>query len=94
MNMQIHNVISITEARKKLPQIVREVYALDGTSYILTDKGEARAVIISHEEYESLIATIEVLSIPNILQDIAEAEEDIKEGRVVSDAEFRKMFGQ
>lgn len=92
--MQTHKVISITNARKKLSQIFNEIYSTEDTSYILTDRGKEKAVIMSHEDFESLIATIEVLSMPNIQERLAASRRDIEAGRVISQEEFMKKFGE
>jgi len=55
------NYITITEARKRLFQIAKEVQAPE-RSYILTENGKPKVAIISFEEYDSLKETIEVLT--------------------------------
>ena len=49
--------ISITEARKRLFQIAKEVQ-IPGRSYVLTEKGKPKVVIISFKELDSLKETI------------------------------------
>ncbi|MBI2547604.1 MAG: hypothetical protein HYW23_04135 [Candidatus Aenigmarchaeota archaeon] len=44
-------------------------------------KHEARWVTISTDEYESMKATIEVLSDPELMNQLRMSEEDIKAGR-------------
>jgi PHD/YefM family antitoxin component YafN of YafNO toxin-antitoxin module len=42
-------------------------------------------VVISLEDYEGLIETLDILSSsPNIVKELAEAEEDIRKGNIVS----------
>lgn len=78
--MSNNNYISITEARKRLFQIAKEVQT-PGRSYILTEKGKPKVIIISFEEYDSLKETIEVLTdCPNLKKTIDEVEKDIKSG--------------
>jgi len=72
--------ISITEARKRLFQIAKEVQ-IPGRSYVLTEKGKPKVVIISFEELDSLKETIEVLTeFPNLKKDMEQVERDIKSG--------------
>ena len=79
--MDIKNTLPVTEVRKKLFQIVEEVDKA-GTHYIITEKGKAKAVIVSVEEFESLVETIEVMNeFPDLDKDIKEFEADIKSGR-------------
>ncbi len=72
--------ISITEARKRIFDIAKEVQAPNKV-YTLTSDGKPKAVIMSAEEYESMIETIEVLAdFPDIHKDIAETEEAFRTG--------------
>lgn len=83
----MQNTISITEGRKRLFQIAKEIQKPD-TTYVLTDKGSPAAVLISPAEYDSIIETIEILSDTDLLNDIKSAEEDYKSGRTVTLDEF------
>ena len=70
----------LTEVRDRLSEIVDDVSA--GASWVITKHGRPVAVILSHEEYESLIETLNVLSDPDTMAALAEAEEDLAAGRV------------
>ena len=73
-------IIPISEARKNIFGIVAEVQSPNKV-YTLTADGKAKAVIMSAEEYESWIETMEVLrDCPNILQEIRETDEAIRTG--------------
>lgn len=72
--------ISITEARKRIFDIAKEVQAPNKV-YTLTSDGKPKAVIMSAEEYESMIETMEVERIfPDLDKDIAEVKKAIKTG--------------
>ena len=72
--------ISISEARKRIFDIAEEVQSPHKV-YTLTADGKPKAVIISAEEYESMVETMEVQRIfPNLDKDIAEVEEAFKTG--------------
>jgi len=73
--------LSITEARKKLFQIAQEVQKPD-IHYALTIEGRPELVLMSFEEYDSLLETIDFLSEPGALQDLKTAEEEIEKGEV------------
>lgn len=78
--MEPKRTIPITEARKRIFEIVQEVQKPD-TYYTLTEKGRPKAVILSVEEFESLWETIETLQeIPDLGKDIEEVERDIQSG--------------
>ena len=78
--MDSKRTISISEARKRIFEIADEVQ-IPNKVYTLTADGKPKVVIMSAEEYESLVETIEVLrDFPNIQQDFKEAELAIKSG--------------
>ena len=70
----------LTEVRDRLSEIVDDVSA--GASWVITKHGRPVAVILSHEEYESLIETLNVLSDPDTMAALVEAEEDLAAGQV------------
>ena len=53
--------VSITEARDNLSSIVDGVAATGG-KYVITRNGKPLAVILAHDEYESLIESLNILS--------------------------------
>lgn len=76
----LKNTISITEARKKIFEIADEVQK-PNNFYTLTERGKPKAVILSAEEYESMIETMEVERIfPDLDKDITETKQAIKTG--------------
>jgi prevent-host-death family protein len=63
--MSTNTTISISEARKKIFQLAKEVQR-PSVSYTLTDKGRPKAVIISAQDFESWQETLEVINVfPN-----------------------------
>lgn len=75
--MDIKTTLPISEARKKIFEIAEEVQK-PGKQYTLTEKGKPKAVIMSAEEYESMIETMEVMRIfPDLDKTIAKVDEDI-----------------
>jgi antitoxin YefM len=80
--MSAKNTISLTEARKRIFELAKEVQK-PGAYYILTDKGKPRVVMLSVDEFESLIETLEVMEdFPELERDIAQAKKEIEEGDV------------
>jgi len=78
--MDIKTTISITEARKRIFDIAKEVQTPNRV-YTLTSDGKPKAVIMSAEEYESMIETMEVERIfPDLDKDIVETKKAIKTG--------------
>ncbi|MFA5830357.1 MAG: type II toxin-antitoxin system Phd/YefM family antitoxin [Candidatus Paceibacterota bacterium] len=72
--------ISISEARKRIFEIAEEVQS-PSKVYTLTSDGKPKAVIMSAEEYESWLETMEVLAeFPDIQKDFKETEKAFKTG--------------
>lgn len=90
--MDTNNFIGISEARKKLPDIVDEISKYL-TSYTITVSGKPKAVILSHEELDSILETAEILSIPGARESIKQGMKDIKRGKTVSFDEVLKRYG-
>ncbi|MDP4007280.1 MAG: type II toxin-antitoxin system Phd/YefM family antitoxin [bacterium] len=90
--MDPKKTLSITEARKRIFEIIDEVQKPD-TYYTLTEKGRPKAVVLSYEEFDSLLETLELLSDPEELKEIEEAEREVKRGEVVSWDEVKKELG-
>lgn len=82
--MDSKRTISISEARKRIFEIVEEVQTPDKV-YTLTENGKPKAVVLSVQEYESLLETIQVLeTFPDLDKDVAEAEKDYKLGKCIT----------
>lgn len=72
--------LPISEARKKIFEIAEEVQKPD-VYYVLTEKGRPKAVILSYEEYDSLIETLEVMQeMPDLGKDLKRAREAVASG--------------
>ncbi len=81
--MDVKTTLPISEARKKIFAIARAVQR-PGTVYTFTEKGRPAAVMISAEEFESLIETIEAYrQFPNLDRDSEAAWQDVKAGKAV-----------
>jgi prevent-host-death family protein len=72
--------LSIRELRPKLPSVVRDASATSAR-YIVTRRGKPEAVILSIDDYESLIETLEIQSDRALLRRLRQAEAEIKKGR-------------
>lgn len=91
--MDARHTLSITEARKKIFDIAEDVQKT-GSHYILTDKGQPKAAILSIEELESWRETIDILvHHPTIQNDIKQAEKEFKEGKTIPLEEVMAEYG-
>ena len=69
----------LTEARSRLSEIVDEVTST-GSTIEISRHGRPAAVIMSSEEYESLLETLNILADDATMAAIAEAERDVAAG--------------
>ncbi|WP_327112605.1 type II toxin-antitoxin system prevent-host-death family antitoxin [Nocardia sp. NBC_01730] len=67
--------ITVSEARKHLFPLVKRVNEDHDTVEIVSKSGQGNAVLMSKEDYDSLITTLELLSDngPRLLKSIAQA---------------------
>ena len=73
---------SLADAKNHLSEIVASAEKTQERTTI-TKNGRPVAVILSIEDLETLEATLDALSIPGIVNDIREAEEELKRGETV-----------
>ena len=76
------NMVTATEARKELFNLIRR--ALRAHDPVRIQHREGGVVLVSEEDYEGLLETLELLSIPGLSESIVEAEADVAAGRVAS----------
>lgn len=90
--MNPKNTLPISEARKRIFEIAEEVQKPDNY-YTLTEKGRPKAVIMSAEQFDSIIETIDILSDPDVLENIKKAEDEYKNGEYQTWEELKKEIG-
>lgn len=87
--MDTRNILSISEARKKIFDITKKVQK-QSTHFTLTDNGKPRAVIMSSEEFDSWVETLEVAHLfPSLKKDIAQSEKEYAKGDYVTFDQLR-----
>lgn len=74
-------VLPLTEARNKFAKLVDDV-SKTFAKVTITRRGKPKAVIMSSEEYEALIDSLEILSSKKSMDSLKRAKEDIKAGRI------------
>lgn len=82
------HTVNVTEAKARLSELVAAV-ATTQDHVEITRNGEPAAVLVSHQELAALRETIAILSDPGTVEDIAEAEADIRSGDTVDADELR-----
>ena len=73
LNSAPSQTLPLSDARENLRAIIDDVLET-GTQYTVTRHGRNVAVLLSYEEYESLIETLNILSDDDAMDAIVEAE--------------------
>jgi prevent-host-death family protein len=73
--------VPLSQAKARLSDLIRRVRE-EHQSFTITHRGKAEGVLLSIDEYESLIETLEILSDRDLLASIVRGLEDEKAGRL------------
>ena len=84
------STISVTDARNRLPELVDEV-SNRLSEYVITKHGRAHAVLMSAEEHDALLETLEILSDSAQLERIQRGLRELAAGETVT---FEDVFGE
>lgn len=85
--------MSVSEAKDKLSTLIESVESTHD-AVVITRHGKPAAILMSPEDFDSLQETLAWLSDPNHAAEIAEAERDIAEGRMLSLEEVRAQLAK
>ncbi len=72
--------MSLTQVRREWSKLIRDINAVDHV--IVTKRGRAAVVLMSHDDFLGLQDTIEIMSDRDEMRAIAVGERDIRAGRV------------
>ena len=84
--------ITVSEARKKFTTLINRSNRLS-EKYQITVNGKPEAVIMSNDEYESLMETLDILSEPGALEEIRASEKELSEGSYVTLEQLKEELG-
>jgi antitoxin YefM len=85
------NIITLKELRPELPLVIKDIdVKLD--RYIVTKRGKPVAIMMSPEDYEGLLETIEILSDKEASLRIKKSKQEIKENKTVSLESLRRRI--
>ena len=76
------NTITATRARTDLFNLIKKI--VKGHRQVRITTKEGTAVLLSEEEYENLLETLHLLSIPGFKDSISQADEEISRGETYS----------
>ena len=84
--------VTLKTLRPRLPRIISEVDSkMD--RFIITKRGKPVALLMSIEDYESLLETLDILSNRGLMKKIKQAEADIKKGNVKTLDKIERELG-
>jgi len=84
--------IPVAEAKKRLSAIIKDVDE-KYDRYAITKNGVNKAVLLSSDEFEGLLETIDILSRKEEREAIARAKKEVREGQTVSFKDIRRRYG-
>ena len=83
------NILPVTNVKKNLMSLLKQVQS-DSDPVIITKDGKAAGVLMSADDYESLVETLEILSDKSLMKSLKKGIRELDQGRVVSHAELFK----
>jgi len=89
--MNAKTTLSISQARKRIFDIAEEVQK-PGKYYTFTEKGSPKAVLMSAEQFDSLMEDLELMSDPGFAQRMEAVEKELERGEYVTLDELKKEF--
>lgn len=82
-------IMPITEVKRRLLELLKQLQETSGTIAI-TKNGVPAGVLMSMDDYDSLLETIEILTNPDTLEALRASARDLRAGRVASHREVWK----
>jgi antitoxin YefM len=79
--------VSLSEAKARLASLLRQVEEV-GEPTVITRSGHPAGVLVSLEEYEGILETLEVLADEELRKAVEEGLADLAAGRVVEHEEL------
>ncbi|MBI3313627.1 MAG: type II toxin-antitoxin system Phd/YefM family antitoxin [Candidatus Omnitrophica bacterium] len=81
--------INLSDAKDKLSQLVKETAETTG-QVVISVNGRSQVVLISMDEYESLMETIDILKDQALVKKIAASMVDVQKRNTVNFEDIRK----
>ena len=87
------NTVSLKALRPELPKVIARI---DGKldRYVVTRRGKPVVVMLSVEDYESLMETLDILADKEAMAGLRKGEEDVRKGRTRSWADIKTSLGR
>lgn len=91
--IQVMATIPLADAKARLSAVLDEVRDTH-ERVVITRNGRPEAVIMSVSDLEALEETLDLLSTPEALQEIQEAEAEIARGEAIDAQELRRLMAE
>jgi len=92
MELTMTITIPIAEAKKRLSAIIKDVDE-KFDRYAITKNGINKAVLVSSDEFDGLLETIDILSRREEREAIARAKKEVQSGQTVSLKDIKSKYG-
>ena len=85
--------LTISEARKGLLDLPEKLARTPERAVTVTRRGRPVLAVMPWEFYESIVETLDILGDPEMVTALRDSLEDLKRGRLVTNAEAKKRLG-
>lgn len=82
-------ILPVTDVKRNLLPLIRKVQKLQ-ESVTITRNGRPAAVLLSLDEYEGLLETVEILSDPALVKRLRRSKKELDRGQWISHREVWK----
>lgn len=82
------HTITLKDLRPDLPKVVEKIDT-KWERYIVTKRGKPSVVMLSVDDYESLMETLDILADPDAMKGLKRGEDDLRKGRTRSWQEIK-----
>ena len=87
------NTVNLKELRPELPRVIERIdRRLD--RFVITKRGRPIAVMLSVDDYDSLMETLDILADPKAMAGLRKGEHDIRKGRTRSWHDVKKSLAK
>ncbi len=83
------NTLSLKELRPELPKVIKSIDE-KFDRFIITKRGKPVVVMMSIDDYESLIETLDILEDKETMKRVRKGEDEIKSGKTRSWKEVKR----
>jgi antitoxin YefM len=90
--MNAKTTLSISEARKRIFDIAEDVQK-PGKFYTFTENGAPKAVLMSADQFDSIMEDLELAADPGFAKRMAAVEKELERGEYVTWEEAKRQLG-